>query len=242
MKKTLLILIASCSLNTFAQISVTKHGGTPILDGQIITFTEATDPQSSLDFHVHNNTASPVLTKILFVSATNYNGTNFQLCYGTECIDNIVVGQSYPNPAFEIPANGQNGNYDHFLNTNTGDGVNYPMDFVFKIYTVTAGGVEYGTPITFTYRYDPTLNTVSFSELNNIGVQLNNTLIEDNLSLFSNNKIAIELYDVTGKKVYSENLDSGNKTIDLSFLSSNIYFLNITNQENQKASIKIVKK
>ena len=42
--------------------------------------------------------------------------------------------------------------------------------------------------------------------------------------------------------LFSENIESGNKSIDLSFLSSNIYFLNITNQVNQKASIKIIKK
>ena len=242
MKKLILSIFALSSISTFAQISVSKHDGSPIVNGQIVTFTQATDPQSSLDFYVHNNTASPVLTKILFVSATNYDGTNFQLCYGTECIDNIVVGQSYPNPAFEIPANGQNGNYDHFLNTNTGNGVNYPMDFVFKIYTVTAGGVEYGTPITFTYRYDPNLSNDSFTDLRNIGVEVNNTLVENNLELTTDNRITLELFDINGKNVYSENIESGNKSIDLSFLSSNIYFLNITNQVNQKASIKIIKK
>ena len=115
MKKLILSIFALSSISTFAQISVSKHDGSPIVNGQIVTFTQATDPQSSLDFYVHNNTASPVLTKILFVSATNYNGTNFQLCYGTECIDNIVVGQSYPNPAFDT----KNSPPGPFLSLNT---------------------------------------------------------------------------------------------------------------------------
>jgi hypothetical protein len=242
MKNLILSLFALSTLTSFAQISLSKLDGTPILNGDIVTFTQATDPQSSLNFHVTNNTSSPVLTKILFVSATNYNGTNFQLCYGTECIDNITVGQSYPNPAFELPANGQNGNYDHFLNTNTGDGVNYPMDFVFKVYAVDGTGAEYGTPITFTYRYDPTLASTSFTNLKSMGVEVTNTSVENNLELITSENISLNLFDINGKKVYSQDLESGNQSIDLSNLSSNVYILNITNAENQQGSIKIVKK
>ncbi len=242
MKKILVTLSLLIFSSTFAQFTVTKLNGTPILNGDIITFNVATDPQSSLDFHVNNNTSAPLLTKIQFVSATNYNGTNFQLCYGTECIDNIVVGQSYPNPAFEIPANGQNGNYDHFLNTNAGDGVNYPMDFLFKFYAVDATGAEIGTPIFFTYRFDPTLSTTTFSDLSEIGVQLNNTVVENNLELTTVKSVTIDLFDLNGKKVYSQLLNSGSQNIDLSSLASNVYFLNITTEENQKESIKIIKK
>ncbi|WP_338377639.1 T9SS type A sorting domain-containing protein [uncultured Flavobacterium sp.] len=242
MKNLLVTLSLLIFSSTFAQFSVTKTDGTPILNGDMITYTVATDPQSSLGFHVINNTSSPLLTKILFVSATNYNGTNFQLCYGTECIDNIVVGQSYPNPAFEIPANGQNGNYDHFLNTNTGDGVNYPMDFLFKFYAVDATGAEIGTPIFFTYRYNPSLATTNFTNLSEMGVELNNTVVENNLELTTVKNITIDLFDLNGKKVYSQLVNSGNQNIDLSSLASNIYFLNITNEENQKESIKIIKK
>ena len=243
MKKIILSFLIITGFSAIAQISVTKKSdGSPIIDGQIITYTVATDPQSSLGFNVHNNTAAPVLTRILFVSATNYNGTNFQLCYGTECIDNITVGQSYPNPSFEIPANGQNGNYDHFLNTNTGNGTSYPMDFVFKIYTVNTSGVEYGTPVTFTYRYDPTMATTTFSELNDMGVTISNTLIENSLELTTTKSITVDLFDVNGKKVYSDNLNMGIQNLDLSSLSSSIYFLNITTEDNLKKSIKIIKK
>lgn len=242
MKKLTLSITLLFSILLSAQISVSKHDGTPITNGDIITFTQATDPQSLLEFYVHNNTSAPILTKIQFVSATNYDGTNFQLCYGTDCIDNIVVGQSYPNTAFQIPANGQNGNFDHFLNTNTGNGVNYPMDFVFKFYTLNNFGSEIGTPITFTYRFDPTLSTSNFTDIKNIGVEVTNTLVDDHLELTTTKNISLDLFDTSGKKVYSEDLTSGNKSIDLSNLSSNVYILNITNEENQQGSIKIIKK
>ena len=45
----------------------------------------------------------PILTRILFVSATNYSGTGFQLCYLVDCYDNITVGQHYPTTDFPIP-------------------------------------------------------------------------------------------------------------------------------------------
>ena len=217
--------------------------GTPIIDGDVITYTVATDPQSSLDFHVVNTTSSPILTKIQFVSATFYDGTNFQLCYGTDCYDNVVVGQSYPNAAYEIPANGQNGNFDHFLNTNVGDGTNYPMDFVFKFYTLDAAGNEIGAAINFTYRYNPNLSSDSFvSEIKEIGVDLKNTLVENNLEFNAEKNVSIKLFDINGKNVYNNTFESGNHQIDLSHLSSNIYFLNFTNEENKKASVKIIKK
>lgn len=236
---TLFIFIYSLS---FAQFTVAKSDGTPLLNGDIITFTVASDPASKLGFKVTNTTSAPILTKIEFVSATNYTGTNFQLCYGVNCFDNPVVGQSYPSPAFEIPANGQNGNYDYLINTNTGNGVNYPMDFVFKFYTVNTSGVEYGTPITITYRFDPTLATSTFSDLKNMGVEITNTLVENNLELNTTENISLNLFDINGKKVYSQDLESGNQSIDLSNLSSNVYILNITNAENKQGSIKIVKK
>lgn len=242
MKKILLSLFALSSLISFAQISLVKHNGTPILDGDIITFTEAVAPQASLDFYVQNNTSSPILTRILFVSATNYSGTGFQLCYLVDCYDNITVGQYYPTTDFAIPANGQNGNFDHFLNYSTGDGTNYPMDFVFKLYAVDSAGVEFGTPINFTYRFDPTLNNTDFNSLQNLGVEIKNTLVEDNLELTTTKNTSIAIFDINGKKVYAENLVSGNQVIDLSSLSSNIYFLNVTTENNQTASIKIIKK
>lgn len=243
MKKTILLILIINSFSAISQISVTKkNGGASIVDGQIITYTVATDPEASLDFYVHNNTSSPVFTKIKLVSATNYSGTNTQLCYLTDCFYNIVVGQSYPDVLYPIAANSQNGNYDHFMNNGVGNGTNYPMDFVLKVYALDAAGVEYGNSITFTYRFDPTLPVVDFSKLNDIGVEINNTLVENFLELTTTNNISIELFDLNGKKVYSENLRSGNQNIDLSSLAANVYILNIIGQENKKESIKIIKK
>jgi hypothetical protein len=243
MKKILIALAILTFCSSSAQFSVVKLDGTPILDGDIITFTEATVSQASLDFHVVNNTSAPLLTKILFVSATNYDGTEFQLCYLVDCYYNIVVGQSYPTTDFPIPANGQNGNFDHFLNTNSGDGTNYPMDFVFKFYAYDSAGTEIGTPINFTYRFDPTLSSANFtSELKNIGVSIKNTLVENDLEFNTENHISMNLYDITGKIVHDNSFESGNNKIDLSHLNSGVYFLNVTNEENKKVNVKIIKK
>ncbi len=235
-------LLLSFTLN--AQFSVTKHDGTPIVNGSVISFNQAVDPASALKFYVHNTTSSQITTKIQFVSATNYDGTNFQLCYGSVCVDNLslVIGQSYPNNGFPIPANGQNGNFDYLLNTNTGNGVNYPMDLVFKIFAINGFGGEIGTPITFTYRYDPNLSNADFLKLSDIGVELKSTFFENFLELTTTKNITLDLFDVNGKKVYSEYFQIGNQSVDLSNLSSNIYFLNVRNEENQKKSIKIIKK
>lgn len=245
MKKLTLTLTLLLSLILNAQISVTKHDGTPILNGDIISYNVATDPGSYLKFYVHNNsTTNAAITKVKFVSATNYDGTGFQLCYGSVCVDNasLVIGQSYPNNGFTIPPGGQNGNFDYLLNTNTGNGVNYPMDLVFKFYTVNSFGAEIGSPINFTYRYDPSLSNASFIKLSELGVQLKNTLVESNLELTTTKNVTLELFDINGKKVYSELLNSGSQSIDLSSLASNIYLLNITNEDNKTETIKIIKK
>lgn len=75
-----------------------------------------------------------------------------------------------------------------------------------------------------------------------MGVALSNTLVENSLELTTTKNVTLELFDINGKKVYSELLNSGTQSIDLSSLASNIYLLNITNEDNKTETIKIIKK
>jgi hypothetical protein len=243
MKNTFLLIMFMFTLVISAQFRVTKKDGTPILNGDIITFNKATDPESNLGFNIYNETSSPILTKILFLSAKNYDGTNFQLCYGIECYDNIVIRKSYPNNAFEIPANGKNGNFDHFLNTNTGDGKNYPMDFNFKFFTVDKSNNEIGTPINFTYRYDPNQLSVSdfSSNLKKMGIEIGNTIVANDLQVYTSKKITIDIFDISGKKLMNKELNVGNNNVNMTSLPSSFYILKVKTLDNQSENIKIFK-
>jgi hypothetical protein len=51
----------------------------------------------------------------------------------------------------------------------------------------------------------------------------------------------IDVYDLVGKKVYTQNgVNSNNHTIDLNNLNSGIYFVELTTNSNSKAIKKLI--
>ena len=226
-----------------AQMTVTKLDGTPIVNGQIISFSSLIYNQASLGFKINNTSSSTIYTRIRCESITNTDGIGMELCVGPSCISDVVAGHSYPSNAVAIPANGTNGNSDHFYNSNPGNGVNYPMDYVFKFYQVdTSTGNEIGNSITFTYRYSPNLVKESFDEsLSNMGITLKSSLIQNQIDIQALKETNVKIYDLNGKLIKSVNIISGNNTIDASNLLTGVYILNCSNEEGKRGSIKIVK-
>lgn len=245
MKKISFIIIALCSiLNTYAQFTVTKVGtSTQILNNDVLVFNTANNNAAELKFNINNTTAAPINVRIRCVSITNGDGTGMEFCFAGSCISDVTPATNYPADApfyAEIPAMGNNGNFDHFKNTNIGNGS--IKDFVFKFYQIDGSGNEIGNSITFTYRYQPVMATHSFNLLESMGIQLNSNLVDNELNIQATNTANMEVIDSNGRKIQFNKIDAGFNAVNVSNLKSGIYFLNFIDYAQNTATIKILKK
>lgn len=248
MKK--IIILAACfySALAFSQMTMKKLDGTPIVNGDVITFTTLGDAEAAassdpayLGLKIYNSSNNNINVKMKLISMSNADGNNLQFCIDPICIGSITVGNSYPASGNSVvPANGQNGNFDHFINANPGNGT-ANVDYVLKFYMVNTFGAEIGNSITFTYRYSPNL-AVGTNALENAGISVTSTLIKSQVEFNATSEGKAELYDLNGKIVSRTNYVSGYNAVDVSNLNAAIYILNFTNEEGKKAALKIIKK
>lgn len=234
MKKIIFSLVVSClfiSVNA-QQFNFRKSDGTPINNGDVLAYGST---GSYLNFRVTNTGSIPIDVKIKCTALTNATGSQFELCYGGSCYDNINLNEVYPDyenilgPGASNPSQG-----DHFVNYNAGNGA--AMDYQFSVYAL---GYE-SQAITFTYRFDPQLG------VNNLtsewkGIQLENTIISSSVSFNAEQKGKIELVNINGQKVLSKQFEAGANQIELSSVSTGIYFATFTNAENKTAQFKLIK-
>jgi Secretion system C-terminal sorting domain len=225
-----------------SQVSLNRlEDGLPINNGDVLVFSELTDPESYLGLKISNSSNQDITIKIKVVSIENSDASNLQLCISPICVPGLVVGNSYPEDGSIIPANGRNGNFDHFINMNSGISIGQNVNYVFKLYIVNSNNVEIGNSITFTYRYSPNLATATFNELNAVGIQVKNTIATTSLNFVAVAPVTTTIYDVNGRVVASANTGSGNQSIDVSNLSAGIYIAQFTTLEGKKATVKFVK-
>ncbi len=249
MKKIIVAIVVLISSMSFAQMTMKKLNGTPIVDGDVITYNvlgDINDISSSdpayLGFKIYNSSSSNISVKMKCVSISGgATGTNLQFCIDPICVGTIAVGSSYPsNGVSTVPANGQNGNFDHFVNFDSGTG-NGIVDYVMKFYMVNSFGGETGNSITLTYRYDSNLSTTGNSNLNSVGITVASTVIKSQIEFGATSNGIVELYDLNGRLINNINFVSGYNSIDVSNLNSAVYLMNFTTQDGKKASLKIIK-
>jgi hypothetical protein len=248
MKKITILCTFLFSTLAFSQLSMKKSDGTPIVNGDIITFTTLGDAENVtssdpayLGLKIYNSSASNINVKMRLMSMSNANGNNLQFCIDPICVGTLTVGNAYPsNVSSVVPANGQNGNFDHFINANPGNG-SANVEYVLKFYMINSFGAEVGNSITFTYRYSPNLATPT-NTLETAGINVKSTLVNSQFEFDATSNGTAELYDINGKMVTSVNYISGYNTVDVSNLNAAVYILNFTNQEGKKAALKIIKK
>ena len=251
MKKVLLLLVCLSSSLSFSQLTMKKLDGTPINNGDVFTYSmlgdsnnvTSSDP-AYLGLKIYNSSASNINVRMKLISMTNATGSDLQFCIDPICVGTITVGSSYPNgsPAYSvIPANGQNGNFDHFVNSYAGNGID-PVEYVLKFYMVNSFGAEVGNSITFTYKYDATLSTPSFNDLKNAGISLKSTLVDSQIEFDATTSGKTELYDVNGRLITSTPYTSGYNYVNASNLNASVYILSFTTDEGKKASLRIIKK
>lgn len=245
MKKLLLIAVLSLSgiVATAQQLSVKKLDQTVINDGAVYYFNELEYPGSYFGFKIFNtSTSENMRVKAKVVSMTNATGSTLQLCIGDVCLNTITAGSSYPNNAVNIGPSGQNSDFDHLDSNFAGIDPALPVEYVIKIYQLDANNVEVGNSVTFTYRYSSVLATQGFNALSTAGIQIKSNMVHSELEIKSLKNVQVELFDMTGKRVDFQNLDSGEQAINVANLNAGVYIANFKNDAGQTASAKFVKK
>jgi len=228
-----------------AQITVTGHNGQVINNGYEFV-TNVLTPQSAaeLPLHVTNTSDAPINLKLRIESMQNTNGQNVQFCFGSQCFFNINAGKVVPTnqgpDGMTLAPGASNGNDDHFWNFNPGTGgdVSVTLSFV----QFDSAGVQIGDPlVTFSYRYSPTAGTTDFTALQNMGISLKNTVVNNVLEMEASQSAKLELFSTTGQTVKTAEIKTGTQATDLSGLAAGVYFARFTNSENKSSQIRIVK-
>jgi len=229
---------------SFAQLTITNlDDGTPILDGDSFEFDTTVFEDAKLKFVISNSSSTETINVLAeMVSFTNTNGSNLQFCVAPECFFNVSSGSTIPNSPIVLAPGEDNGNFDYFSNSNPGDGENYPMTFTIRFFMLDGNDVEVGDDITITYNYTPENFSVNQFDLNDMGITLENTVVEDFLNLNLEKKISIDIYDLNAKRIENYNLTSGQHELNMSNLQNGYYFLKFSDQNNRNTTLKILKR
>lgn len=228
-----------------AQFTVTDVDDNVLNDGDIIEFGTGAYPDASFDFFVTNdNTADEIYSRVQFMSATNQTRSTFdQLCYGTQCYYQIEIGQFVPpmgSAPVAIGLGETTGLGNHFYNNDMGDGTdNVDFVFTFRQFEDAEGTSEVGTPLTFTYRYNPTLGVESNTK---VGLSIQSTVVSDQLVLNVTEPIQMMMYDVQGRLVKQAHFESGNQVVNVSNLSAQTYIVQFKNNNGSIKTTKILVK
>ncbi len=241
MKRILIAVLGLCSTFGFAQLELKKLDGTPINDGDIFTYTVNTEPDAYLGLKIYNTSDEDLLIKAQVVDITNSNGTNLQFCVADVCLLSITEGSVFPNFPATIPANGENSNFDHFVNYNSGIDQTQPVEYILKIFMADDSGNPVGNSVTFTYRYVSSLSTDSFT-LANIGVAVKSTMVSQMLEMTADSDVQLSIFDINGKKAIDQKVIAGQSSIDVSALSAGVYIASFNTAAGKSASTRIIKK
>lgn len=244
MKKIIFILFATLFFisQTKAQFTVNKIDGTAFTNNEIINFTTHSNSAAELKFTVQNNATSNLDFRIRCTNLTNSDGSNFQLCWGGECIPSVALNGIYPGFQNVINAGANTiGFNDSFKNFNPGDGVNYPMDFSFRFFTRDLAGNTVGTNFNLTYRYQGPLSIEQKDKLSAMGVKVLNTSVNNFVGLEISKPIAYSILNLQGQTITSGQLME-NSNLNFAAYPTGLYFINFKSADGLVDAVKIYKK
>ena len=246
MKK--IILAAALFVSAFAQAQITVwDNDTQLEDGATYTYSTLGDA-AKLHILVQNDTDATINVKLTMLDVQNNDeGVSNQFCYGGYCFtDNAYVGMvAPPGPASSmtaIAAGSNSGTEHYFFNAYAGDNTAEPVTYEMAIVHVDAAGNPTGEPIiTFTYKYDGTASTTDFNALAQMGIVVNNTIVNNTLDITANVNATMQIVNINGQIVKKTAITNASQSIDLSSAAAGVYFAKFTTAENKTAQIKIVK-
>lgn len=226
-----------------AQYTVTDESGNVLREGDILEYgTYGYGMNADYNFFVANdNPTETIYSRLEFVSAVNSDGSMFEICYAGQCYTGIPIGFTAPPIPGVLPiAVGEStGIGNHILNGDPGDGA-YMIDYVCAFHQYEADGVtEIGTPLTFTYRYNPTLGVKDNSKVN---LTIQSTVITNELVLNVNEPISMKVYDLQGRVVKQARFEAGRQAVNMSDLSSQAYIVQFSNKKGASQTTRIIVK
>ncbi|MGE8555995.1 MAG: T9SS type A sorting domain-containing protein [Chryseobacterium jejuense] len=228
-----------------AQIALAKEDGAPINNGQIITYNTTNEHPANLHYKIKNTSSSPINFRIKVSDIKNADGSSFQFCYLNICLPFISSGAVYPpnsKPAITIPGNSELSAGYTMWNSDTGTG-NFPIDYELKYYMVDDFNNEFGTPVTFTYRYDP--NAVLKVEDVKAGTkpfaEISSTVVKDNIHVTSKENVSYIVYNMEGRSVLEGKLKKERDQIGSATLSPGAYMILFKNDKGKTIAKKIIK-
>ncbi len=241
MKKLLFMSLFLTSFASFAQFEVRDKSDDSLLtDGQIVSFSEAgcayADP-CNFKFKVTNTSSEDFYMRIFVDNLTGTDGSDFQLCFATVCLNSVELNSGYPSTPALITAGSTNSIGNNFWNQND-SATTTPMSWTFRFQQLDASGNNTGTPLSITYNYNPTLS-VDNSELSSL--EIYPTSVKNELSVQSNENLTADVYDLLGRNVKNTNIASGGDSINLADLSAQPYIIRFTNEAGQTITKKIIK-
>ncbi len=226
-----------------AQFTVKDEDGNILHEGDVVEFGVLTYPEAEFVFFVTNdNPSETIYSRIKYVSETNAQNPIFnQLCYGVQCYFGIELGTTTPpasDDAAIIGPGATTGIGNHFYSDDPGNGVdNVDFVFTFQQYDGVDSTVEIGTPLTFTYRYNPTLGV---NDVNKVNLSLQSTVVRDQMVLKVSEPVQMMMYDVQGRLVKRANFESGDQVVNVSDLSSQVYIVQFKNNNGAVKTTKIL--
>ncbi len=199
---------------------------------------------SDLRFSIVNDAAEAIAVRIKITALENTDGRDFELCFGGECHKEIQEGAVYPgneNGFYEIPPRAI---FDEGLNRlwnqrergeDPDENIVYKIEFQ-QIDPPTARVLE---SLEFTYEYEHPQEAKNIKQ--EVQVRLPRTIIRDgNLTLIAEEPLHFQIFNLIGREVKQETLQSGRYQIDISDLSSQIYIVRFQNQQGLVKTQKIV--
>ena len=224
-----------------AQYTVTDHDGNELNNGDVVEFgVYGFGTAANYEFYVTNdNPSETIYTRIEFVDAINCTGEFFELCYALQCYTNLSVGFTIPDApeVFPIGVGETTGEGNHFLNADPGNGIDV-LDYIFAFHQYEADGVtEIGTPLTFTYRYNPTLG---INENSKVNLTIKSTVVSSELELNVNEPVSMLVYNLQGRVVKQARFETGIQTVNMSDLSAQTYIVKFNNEKGATQTTKIV--
>lgn len=258
MKKTLLFT-GTLLFSLFAQaqnfhIEEANDPNDIYLSGDVVEVGEIGDVVTEagyFSFKVRNNSENTINVQAELVEVVNglpeEGSQELQFCFSKDCYTDIVIGLVYPTDGqfadILAGATHRDDSFDHIVNfyVPTDGGV---VDYIFRFFEVEVnedGEVlgEIGESLLLTYRYNPTLSTPDF---NADFALLKSTILKDAMEIELDSDATLSMYDMLGREVLNRNLTSGAHHIALPSLSSNMYFVQLSNKEGAKQTIKVLVK
>ncbi|SRX74909.1 T9SS type A sorting domain-containing protein [Aequorivita antarctica] len=224
-----------------AQYTVTDENGAVLQEGAVLEYgTYGYDVGADYVFFVTNdNPTETIYSRLEFVSAVNADGSLLEICYAGQCYTGIPFGFTAPAAPGVLPIGpGETTpGGDHILNGDPGDGV-YLIDYICAFHQYEADGVtEIGTPLTFTYRYNPTLGVNENSKVN---LTIQSTIVSSEMVLNVNEPVSMLVYNLQGSVVKQARFETGLQTVNMSDLSSQTYIVKFNNENGATQTTRIV--